>query len=246
MEVDCSRSSEAAIGNPSAKDGRSKWRTVIPIAATAPASCGMSGSPPAGNHPVRAATSSIPSDITSGGTDNSTTDAPRTVAGRRPRVTAAGEHAEWNTDRCRERERREAEKRGVPGPLADERRDRTAEMQRLPEIQPRGSRQPGDVLLREREIEPEPMPLGCQHRRVGAERILRAAPAGRGRARRNRRAARGGPHGRRGAERTAKTAVHVPCFGWSGGRHSAATGQVPRRVYRRSRAAAEFGARAAR
>ena len=138
----------------------------------------MSGSPPAGSHPVRAATSSIPSDITSGGTDNSTTTRRGPVAGRRPRSRLPVNTPSGTPIAVASASAGEAKKRGVAGTLADERLDRAAEMERLAEIQACSSRQPASVLLQEGEIEAKSMPLGGEDRRVGAECILRGRQPG--------------------------------------------------------------------
>ena len=66
----------------------------------------------------------------------------------------------------------------VAGAFANERRDRPAEPQRLPEVEPDGLLQPRDVLLDERKIDAEALALGQEDRPVGAEPIVGRSQAG--------------------------------------------------------------------
>ena len=107
IDCDCSRSSVAATGSASASVGTTK----------------LAGPPmpETGSQPVRAAIVMSTSDPMSGGTDSSTSDAPRMQARQQSAAAAAGHDAGGNAHQRRDDERAEREKRGVRRALAHQR-----------------------------------------------------------------------------------------------------------------------------
>ena len=72
------------MGSASARHGSTRCRAVVTTASNHPAPGGVWGRPPAGNHPVRAASRRSTRDVTSGGTDRKAIDAPRAAKTRTP------------------------------------------------------------------------------------------------------------------------------------------------------------------
>ena len=78
--------------------------------------------PPIGSQPVRAATNTRNSDVSSGGIESSTSDAARITPGKQAAAARAGDDAERQADERGEQQRGDRQERGVGGALGD--RDR--------------------------------------------------------------------------------------------------------------------------
>ena len=109
--------------------------------------------PAIGIQPVRAATKTRNSDVSSGGIDSSTSETPRMAPGSAPAAAAAGDDAERQADERGEEQRGERENRGVGRALGNQLADRPVVQQRAPEIEAHGAAQPVAVLRADRLVE---------------------------------------------------------------------------------------------